>query len=600
MPKGKSSEEESIQIGSDLTKINFKIKETKFKSPRQRELFQLFKKPESQVVLVNGPAGTAKAQPLDSPVLTTEGWKLMGDLTCDDYVYNDNGYPTAVVGIFPQGKKQVYTVEFDDGSSTECCDDHLWFTQTLSDRDHRERIPGFRKQNKRIKKPKAGSVKSLSEIRKSLKTTSGRLNHYIPITAPVEFEHKDFLIHPYLLGSLIGDGSITNYVGFATADIESLNLLNRIVDQDYTFTYRAAYDYSLVKKSRNAKPNIYKEELTRLGLFGKKSEDKFIPAEYLLGSKQQRINLLQGLMDTDGTTDGHCLKFCTVSEQLKENFVELVQSLGGVCTCKLKQTQGQDAWFIYPKLDLDKPFRLKRKLNKYIKRSKYPVIRRIKSVIKSRVTECQCIKVAADNSRYITNDYIVTHNTFMAIYAGLTLLKSPERDIDSIYYVRKAVESSDKGMGYLPGDTGEKFSEYTLPLNEKLEMFLEYDKINELHRARMVQALPINFLRGADWQNKCVILDEAQNLSRRELKTFLTRIGEGCKVFLIGDKTQSDIGKASWFSNILNMFKGEDHEAAGIFQYHLDKDDIFRSGICKHITETFEKVEKLVRSEEGA
>jgi phosphate starvation-inducible PhoH-like protein len=134
-----------------------------------------------------------------------------------------------------------------------------------------------------------------------------------------------------------------------------------------------------------------------------------------------------------------------------------------------------------------------------------------------------------------------------------------------------------------------------LPLQEKLDIFLDHNKIGELLNSQLVRALPINFLRGVDWQNKCVIIDEAQNLSVRELKTIMTRIGENCKVFIIGDKSQSDIGSKTGFHKILTMFKGPAHEEQGIYQMHLHKADIFRSAICRHITEVFEETEKLMR-----
>jgi len=190
-----------------------------------------------------------------------------------------------------------------------------------------------------------------------------------------------------------------------------------------------------------------------------------------------------------------------------------------------------------------------------------------------------------------------TGKGFISIYAALQLLK--QHKVTEIIYARKAVECSESSIGFLPGLASEKLELYMQPLEEKLSMFLTSTTIKTLKTQKKISAIPINFLRGVDWQNKCVIVDEFQNLNYHESKTILTRIGEDCKVFAIGDRMQSDIGSRSAFPRVLEMFEGSEHEAQGIFTRYLTEEDIVRSGICRHITKTFSKIDKLVRTRDN-
>jgi phosphate starvation-inducible protein PhoH len=186
-----------------------------------------------------------------------------------------------------------------------------------------------------------------------------------------------------------------------------------------------------------------------------------------------------------------------------------------------------------------------------------------------------------------------TGKTLLSVYAALKLLK--QNKVSEIIYIRSAVESSDYSLGYLPGELSSKIDVYMAPLEEKLEMFLSQTDIKFLKNTKKIKAMPINFLRGVDWQNKCIITDESQNFSFNEFKTFLTRIGEDCKVFILGDKMQSDIGNKSALPRMLELFSGPTNEEQGIYIESLGEEDIVRSGICRHILKQFIKIDKLVR-----
>lgn len=173
--------------------------------------------------------------------------------------------------------------------------------------------------------------------------------------------------------------------------------------------------------------------------------------------------------------------------------------------------------------------------------------------------------------------------TFMAAYCALKKLKQDER-LD-LLYVRTVIESADKGMGALPGDIDDKFSPYMAPIEDKLRELLPKSSTiaSDLIKNKRVQAMPINFLRGANWTNKIVIADEAQNFTFKELTTLMTRLGEGSQLYICGDYMQSDINGKSGFLDMFKLFNDENSQKNGIQCYSFGLEDIKRSKILKFI-----------------
>lgn len=179
--------------------------------------------------------------------------------------------------------------------------------------------------------------------------------------------------------------------------------------------------------------------------------------------------------------------------------------------------------------------------------------------------------------------------TYLAVYAALQLLNNDfDRDV---LYIRTVQESGSKSLGYLPGDQGSKFSPFQMPLQDKVEEILEPHKINILFESGKLQAIPVNYLRGASWKNKIVIIDESQNFCHKEMLVSLTRIGEGTKIFICGDCSQSDLpfGKSA-FSDFIKVFENEESRERGIFSFKFDKNDIVRSEILKFLIEKIESI----------
>lgn len=588
-PTPKNSEDFTIKPKL-LEKINFRQRRFKF-SERQRDFLELALNDDSKIIFLAGPAGTSKAQPISEPVLTPKGWVKMGSLKIGDKVCCPDGSSAAILEIHKQDIKDVYKVTFQDGSYTHCCIDHLWFTQTYNDRNATTKIDG-----KKIKKSRVGSVKSLKEIIPTLKNSSGKLNHYIPVTQTVNFEQNSHIIDPYLMGVLIGDGCLVQKVTFSTSDEEILNNFKLKLPSGYSLVEQdSEYDFS-VKGVKNK--NVFLDEIRRLNL-NTKSYTKFIPEEYLFDSTVNRIELLQGLMDSDGhvtSRQGSTILYTTTSEILASNVKNLVQSLGGIVNTRSDRNyytyKGiKKLGHIYYSLNISLPqdivpFKLKRKLNKFKVKTKYLPRRIISDIQLVRQEECQCILIDHEDHLYLTNDYIATHNTYLSVYASINLLaKDLEKEI---IYVRSIAESAEKGLGSLPGEAGHKFEPFVTPLWEKIDEMVAPEHAVWLKQSQHLTAKPINYLRGASWENKLIIADEAQNFSFKELVTLITRIGEGTKMFICGDFMQADV-KSSGFQQMFDLFNDEDSVPHGIHCFQFGNEDIHRSMILRFIISKLQK-----------
>lgn len=173
--------------------------------------------------------------------------------------------------------------------------------------------------------------------------------------------------------------------------------------------------------------------------------------------------------------------------------------------------------------------------------------------------------------------------TYMAVMSALRHLQKD--DSLDLFYVRTAIESAEKGLGALPGTLEEKFNPYMAPLEDKLTELLPNNTTlkSELLKSNRIQAMPINFLRGANWINKVVVADESQNFTFKELVTMVTRLGENSKLFICGDLMQSDINGKSGLKPMIDLFDDEESKERGIYCFRFTENDIMRSEILKFI-----------------
>jgi phosphate starvation-inducible PhoH-like protein len=176
--------------------------------------------------------------------------------------------------------------------------------------------------------------------------------------------------------------------------------------------------------------------------------------------------------------------------------------------------------------------------------------------------------------------------SYLAVYGALQMLL--KKQIQQIVYIRSIVESASKSIGSLPGEIGDKFHPWSLPLLEKMDELVGPKISGELMKNNYVKCLPVNFVRGLTFRDSFVIIDESQNLDFKELTTILTRFGENSKYVVIGDSFQSDIGSKNGFSKIRSAFNDKESEEKGIHNFVFGINEVVRSEILKFIVKKLE------------
>ena len=373
--------------------------------------------------------GFGKEQPLDSMIKIPGGWIQMGDIRHNDIISMPDGTGAPVIGIYSQGKKDIYRVRFEDGRWTDCGLDHLWkvhyvqwYDVSKSKEDMRWRVITTEQIIEYMKKP----------------TYAKRM--YVPLIEPEIMEDIDLPIDPYVLGVLIGDGSLCQpTITVCKPDQFIKDELDRILYPHHKTSewYPDKKSYSIVRCGDN--PHI-RHVLEDLGVMGKRSWEKTIPPIYMKASPRQKLALIQGLMDTDDSSSSapgknglgskcSTVEFCTTSKTLADQYQYIIRSLGGLCKKVPRFTTyeyngekrtGRESYRCTPRMkDPSVLFRLPRKKERLVGDYQYSdsLKLKIKSIEYIGQKEAQCIEVDHPDHLYITDDYIVTHNTVAYIWA---------------------------------------------------------------------------------------------------------------------------------------------------------------------------------------
>lgn len=380
-----------------------------------------------EISVIMAAPSRGKAQPLWSKVLSSKGWVNIGDVKEGDFIYTQSGRLTRVNGVFPQGKKSIYKISTRDRGFTFCCGDHLWETQT----------PGERRYNK-------SSVKTTKEIKSRLYSSDGKLWHRLPKLSPIEFNYKPTPIDPYLLGVLISEGGLSGgCVRFSSNNKNIVEECRKSIDKS------SGLDINLVGK--NTKSDTYSISgkgigysnyvLSWIKFFGldKKSYKKFIPDIYKINSVEVRKRLLSGLLDGDGeVSKDNRIFYSSSSKELIDDIDFIVKSLGGhtfyrvkpsYYTYKGKRHKGKDSHLLQINLDFN-PFLAENELKRgrfNIKSKIRSNYRYIKNVEYYGEEECVCISVEDESSLYVTDDFLLTHNTTSLINLGYGAVMSGHR-----------------------------------------------------------------------------------------------------------------------------------------------------------------------------
>lgn len=357
--------------------------------------------------------GKGKSLDMDALIKVPGGWKRNGDILVNDVVIAKDGTQSKVIGVYPQGIIETFKITFADGRSVICSGDHLWKVFYVNALPH-----------------KRWRIVNTFEISRLISMPNPRV--YIDLIDPEETPDTILPIDPYVLGVFIGDGSSSSgYPSICSLDVSIIEevekrLTSNLIIKEYKTNDKCPI-YGISDKTKGI--NSFNNSLKELNLYGKIHFEKFIPKSYLNSSKNQRLELLQGLMDTDGTANtlhtGGAISYSTVSKQLAEDVQYLIRSLGGIASISERYTNytykdeyktGRLAYDV--NIRYKKPselFKLPRKIERTNDKNQYSenLKLRVKSIEYVGFKETQCIAIDHSEHLYITNDFIVTHNTMV-------------------------------------------------------------------------------------------------------------------------------------------------------------------------------------------
>lgn len=357
---------------------------------------------------------SGEALALDTPIPTPGGWRMMGSLRAGDEVFGPDGAVESVVDAFDVlTGRPCFRVAFDDGSEIIADAGHKWVT------DHYV-SPTNLHLGREV------GVVTTDQLAATVHATNG-VNHRVPTAGAVECPHADLPIDPYVLGCWLGDGSRGH--GHMTCH------------EDDVATFEAEWakageDLHVYRPDPIGKPGIWRVHanrmrgrLSKLGVLA----DKHIPEEYLWASVDQRLALLQGLMDTDGTVKKGqgSVEYTCHEERLSADVVQLVRSLGHKARLRSRPakfkgeivgTQWRLVWGARHPL-----FRLARKLERQrwewpggAGRANKPLVRYVVSVEPVESVPVRCITVTGESHLFLAGpSFIPTHNSIKAAETGL-------------------------------------------------------------------------------------------------------------------------------------------------------------------------------------
>lgn len=358
--------------------------------PKHLEFFRLGTQVVERAFIAGNRVG--KALRHGTGVLTPKGFVPIEDLRVGDTVIGGDGQPCNVVGVFPQGLRQVAGVRFDDGVETFCDMDHLWKCRTV----------------------KSGwGVRRTADMRASCGAPARRLR--IPAPGACYLEQRDVPVDPYIMGVMLGDGTLR----------ESQPVLTT-VDTELVDAIAARYSVRRCGDSiQYAVGSGLVTDLKMAGAYGKLAHDKEVPTDYLVNGRPQRLALLQGLMDTDGTVsaDGRTTEFNSTSPHLTDAVAYLARSLGGKVKISWRRTSfyqngvkllGRPSSRVRMQLPVC-PFRLTRKRKRWRQPAK-TLDRIVYEISSAGEAECTCIAVDSLDHTFVIDGFVVTHNTIVGGY----------------------------------------------------------------------------------------------------------------------------------------------------------------------------------------
>lgn len=389
----------------------------------QEAAVEFIHQPDTRNRILNLPTGFGKAQPLDAWIKIPGSWTTMGEVKVGQTIMGWDGKPCKVTGVYPQGVRPVYRLTFKDGRTVKADEKHLW-------KVYNSRYRGFPKDGTQID---PWSVTTTAELIEMMKDSKNSFS--VPVMVPDKKEvDVDLPIDPYLLGVLLGDGcfrqssvTITKGDQFIFDTIEPMvrsikHKLTIVCENESTKTLRIVND---------GNDCYFYKMLNDIGVGKTLSANKHIPDVYLNASFNQRLSLLNGLMDTDGhVTKLGGQSFTSTSLDLAEAVTYLVRSVGGIARMTNRVTtyiyngekrKGRRAYTVHIRHPHPNSlFRLPRKKDRCKATTQYTDAFRLQLTNIEYVgeEETQCISINHPDRLYVTDSFTVTHNTFLGIHSA--------------------------------------------------------------------------------------------------------------------------------------------------------------------------------------
>ena len=390
--------------------INGRLTEACF-HPYQRRTMSHMMSCDNVMLWLN--LGLGKALTLSTPILTVNGWKTHGTIEVGDLLVHPKGGTNRVTQVHAIRNEEVYELELKDGRVAECHHEHLWTVDVVS-------VVGSRTDGTRCERVVSKTFTTAELMSRSYKRCA------LQRIERIDYPEKQLPIEPYLLGALLADGfySHTN----PTGAMLSYHADDQFIYDKCAELLPAGCKYAANRYTSANGKQVYiigiRPALDGLGLGATYSGERFIPKEYLTASFDQRLALLRGLMDCDGSIRSRNRKqYSTTSARLRDDIHELVVTLGGttsVCT-NARPDKPDSATIEYnisiTFVDLN-PFSLPRKADKVIPSTRDRVSTKIKDIRRTgRFEDMRCISTERADGLYIINDYMVTHNTTTTLHA---------------------------------------------------------------------------------------------------------------------------------------------------------------------------------------
>lgn len=380
--------------------------EKQFYLPRRKQLkvladaIQDFEDGKLTLLGISLPPGVGKALANDTPILTRNGWKNHGDLVVGDEVIGMDGEFKRVIAVHPKCQLNVL-VEFTNGEKIQCHENHEWLFYDRS------------KQRLHLNETKYWETRNLDNGKEEGKR-GHRYMLQIPKRPKISGEEKKLPLDPYLLGVWLGDGANKNPT--ICGDCEDIDVICRIIRRGYSPRWQTIHkDTGVWYFGFNIR-----KQLQSLGMcHSRKTTQKRIPQEYLTASIGQRLNLLAGLLDTDGSLSGSKYYYTTAEEGLRDTFVDLISTFGwrgcvqyyppSVSSSGIKGKRGYYVVSFTP--DISIPCELKRKRNEFPRPQRAISVKSIRRV---EPKEGNCITVEGDGMYLAGKTMLPTHNTTLA------------------------------------------------------------------------------------------------------------------------------------------------------------------------------------------